>query len=651
MLQMQQIILSINVKMRPYEKVGKLMKVVKRDGRIIEYDRNKINIALEKANASVSKEHRITQEEIDVIINYIENLDKKRILVEDIQDIIEIKLMELKKYILAKKYIVYRYNRTLIRKQNTTDETILGMIRKNLSDQTNNNSSKSIKASIQRDRIAKEISKDLTERLLLPSKITTAITEGKIYFHNPEYFLQPIFNSSILNIKDMLENNTVINNHLIESPKSFLTACNVLTQIIFESSTCQYGNISIDIGCLGKYYHKSYEKHLEELKKLSLSIDEYQQQKIIELRLKNELKNGIQALIYQINTLKSFNENIKISFFIYDNPDDNYRQEKLKIYEELIKQKYKGIKNTYQEYEKIDFFEIIYVLRNNDIKDDLTSQIIKLINDKDCINIVSELKMRELYNDQIASPLDDTLLLPLYKDTKNQYKFAGRFNQGIVSLNLPQIALEARGQETTFFELLEERLELCFEALMCRHYALLATSSLTSPIHYEYGGIARAETKNIDNLFKKGYSTLNIGYFGINELNQIIETNNCDFSLKVIKYLKQTLEKYSKEKNLAFCLSAIKDKEVIDYFYKIDEINLTKYNIKKYTQGFNQEQENLYERLELEQKFQNLTTGGSIIEISNIELDNNLINYIYENLLYTKIDNREGRVKNDEKRN
>ena len=623
------------------------MKVVKRDGRIVEYDINKIYKALEKANTSVTPENRISPKEINSIIKYIEKLDKKSILVEDIQDIIEIKLMQQKKYILAKKYIVYRYNRALVRKQNTTDETILGLIRNSSTNLNDNNHLNTQKASHQRNLLAKEVSKDLTERLLLPSKITKAIKEGKIYFHNSEYFLQPIFNSSILNVSDMFENSTVINNHLIETPKSFLTACNVLTQIIFESSSCQYGNISINIGCLGKYLHKSHNKHQKELQSLSISnLAVEDLDKIVEHRIKDELKNGIQAIIYQLNTLKSLAEDIKISLFINIDEQDEYLKEQLLVYKELLSQRKSQIKGADGSLENMDFFEIIYVLsEENYCKSGkyyyLTEQIIDLLNNNDKINVVSGLKMKKIYHGQLASPLDDNLLLPLYKDKKEGYKFAGRFNQGLVTINLPQVALESR-TEDEFFELLKNRLNLAIEALLCKHYALLSPSTLISPIHYEYGGITRSSDKLNLSLFKKGYSTLNIGYFGLNETLKIMHKdyqNDKEFAIKILKFMKSTCDIKNKETNLYFNISGITDKNIINYCYQIDKNTYDNLKCSKYSESFYCDKLDDLEKLEFEKELQDLTTGGSIITLNDIEINDSLMEYAYNNILYLKIDN------------
>lgn len=497
------------------------MKIIKRDGRIVDYDRSKIEIAIEKANKEVLENEQATKKEIDGIIEYIEKLGKKRILVEDIQDIIEEKLMELNKYKLAKRYIVYRYTRALVRKSNTTDETILGLIR-NENKENNESSKDTMLASTQRDYIAGEVSKDLTRRLLLPEKIVSAHDDGILYFHNAGYFLQPIIDWSVVNIKDMLDNGTVINGMPIESPKSFQVACTVLTQIIASVASNQYGKIYIDMICLGKYLRKSCDKYENQLTNdYENKIPEEIIKKILKKTINEELKSGIQTIQYQINTLMTTNgHSPNVILYLHLEKDDKYLKENEIIMKEILKQKSINIKNEKGECYSIKFPEII------------TEKI----------------------------------------DLKS------KFNQGVVSINLAQIGIIADGDKNQFWKLLEERLELCKEALMCRHYSLLGTKANTSPIHWQYGAISRLnKNEKIDNLLYGDDSELTLGYVGLYEAtlimtkNENTEISKKEFQFKLLKILKEKTIQWKKENNIKFSLESNPEENVFSKFAQIDK--------------------------------------------------------------------------------
>lgn len=484
------------------------MKVIKRDGRAVDFDRKKISIAIEKANTEVKGKEKATKQEIENIIEYIEDIDKKRILVEDIQDIIEQKLMEIKKYDLAKKYIVYRYTRALVRKQNTTDESILGIIKNSNRQVVNAETEKdAVITSTQRDIIAGEVSKDLTKRILLPEKISKAHNEKVLYFHNSEYFIQPIINSCVINMEDILENGTVINGKMIDSPKSFQVACTVMTQIILAVAGSQYGKEYVDISCLGRYLRKSYSKYEKLLKekcnnKLSNEIIE-------ELALnitKQEMTSGVQTIIYQINTAITTKGKPPYAVILIEKDEnDKYKKENTMISEELIQQVHQGIKNKDGKYQNIDLPEIV--------------------TDKKEIHKIKEHK----------------------------------FDQGVVSINLAQIGTIAEKDENQFWKLLDERTELCHEALMYRHYALLGTVADMSPIHWRYGAIARLEQgQTIDKLLKDKGATLTFGYTGLKNAVQKItgdeysSKEGVTFEKKVIKFLENRAEKWTKESGIQF---------------------------------------------------------------------------------------------------
>ena len=340
------------------------MKVIKRDGRAVDYDRQKIIVAIGKANNEVIPEKRASKEEIKAIMEYIEALGKKRMLVEDIQDIIEQKLMELGKYELAKKYIVYRYTRALVRKANTTDESILGLLRNENKHLQENNNDNIILASKQRNYIAGEVSRDLTKRLLLPDKITKADQEGVLHFHDADYFVQPIFNCSLINIGDMLDNGTAMNGKMIESPKSFQIACAVTTQIIIAAASNQYGGQSIDLSHLGKYVRKSYNKFKKQLEdKYKGKISDELIEEIVQDKLKEEVKSGVQTIQYQINTLMTTNgQSPFVTLFLHLDSNDEYIKENAIIIEEVLNQRYEGIKDETGNYVTPEFPKLTYVL-------------------------------------------------------------------------------------------------------------------------------------------------------------------------------------------------------------------------------------------------------------------------------------------------
>lgn len=644
------------------------MKVIKRDGRAVEYDKKKIEIAIEKANKEVSASEKAKKKEITSIQKYIESLGKKRMLVEDIQDIIEFKLMEFGKFELAKKYIVYRYNRMLVRKQNTTDESILGLIRNSNKEVMEENSNKNaVIASTQRDLIAGEVSKDLTKRLLLPEKISKAHEEGILHFHDADYFLQPIFNCCLINIGDMLDNGTVMNGKLIESPKSFQVACTVMTQIIAAVASSQYGGQSVDIKHLGKYLRKSYDKFYKELEdKYSGKLPEDMIVSITKDRLKSELAAGVQTIQYQINTLMTTNgQSPFVTLFLNLDPNDEYVEENAMIIEEILRQRYQGIKNEKGVYITPAFPKLIYVLdEHNALKggkyDYLTKLAVKCSAKRMYPDYISAKKMRENYEGNVFSPMGCRSFLSPWKDENGNYKFEGRFNQGVVSINLPQIAIMAKKDMNLFFKLLDERLELCFEALMCRHYALLGTSSNISPVHWRYGAIARLEPgEKIDKLLKGGYSTLSLGYIGVYEMTKAMlgvthtTKKGKEFALKVLTYLRDTCKKWKEETGLGFALYGTPAESLCYRFARIDKEKFG--DIKDitdkgyYTNSYHvdvREHIDAFKKLEFESDFQNISSGGAIsyVEIpnmkNNLEALESLVKFIYENIQYAEFNTK-----------
>jgi len=644
------------------------MKIIKRDGKSVDYDREKIRIAIGKANANVLEEERVSDRQIENIIKYIEGLNKKRMLVEDVQDIIEEKLMSLNKFALAKEYITYRYTRALVRKANTTDESILSLIKNTNKELAEENSNKStVLASTQRDYIAGEVSRDLTKRILLPEKISKAHEEGILHFHDADYFIQPIFNCCLINISDMLDNGTVMNGKMIESPKSFQVACTVTTQIIAAVASNQYGGQSVDISHLGKYIRKSKDKFVKQLKeKHGKEFTKEQIETLANERLKDEVKSGVQTIQYQINTLMTTNgQSPFVTLFMHLKDNDPYIEENAMLFEEILNQRYQGIKNEKGAYVTPAFPKLVYVLdENNCLKggkyDYLTKLAVKCSAKRMYPDYISAKKMRENYEGNVFSPMGCRSFLSPWKDENGNYKFEGRFNQGVVSINLPQIGIIADGDEEKFWELLDERLELCKEALMCRHYALLGTRSDISPIHWQYGALARLKKgEKIDKLLYGGYSTMSLGYIGIYELTKLVKgvshttEEGREFALKVMNYLKDTTQRWKKETNIGFALYGTPAESLCYRFARIDK---EKFGTIKditdkgyYTNSYHvdvREEIDAFAKLNFESEFQKISTGGSIsyIEIpnmnKNIEALETVVKFIYDNIQYAEFNTK-----------
>ena len=644
------------------------MKIVKRDGRIVEYDREKIKVAINKANHDVTDTEKASDIEIDKIIKYIEGLKKKRLLVEDIQDIIEKQLVEMNKYELAKEYMLYRYERELIRKANTTDESILTLIKNSNKELMEENSNKNaIVASTQRDLIAGEVSKDLTKRILLPEKISRAHEEGILHFHDADYFLQPIFNCCLINISDMLDNGTVMNGKMIESPKSFQVACTVMTQIIAAVASSQYGGQSVNIKHLGKYLKLSEDKFRKNLSdKYKGKITKGEIEELVSDRLKEELSAGVQTIQYQINTLMTTNgQSPFVTIFMHLDKSDEYLKYTAMIIEEIINQRYMGIKNEKGVYVTPAFPKLVYVLDdfnslNGGEYDYLTRLAIKCSSKRLYPDYISAKKMRENYEGNVFSPMGCRSFLAPYKDEFGNYKFEGRFNQGVVSINLPQIAILANKDEDKFFSLLEERLDLCYEALMCRHHALLGTLSNVSPVHWQYGAISRLlKNEPIDKLLKNGYSSISLGYIGIYEMTKLMkgvshtDETGREFALRVMKTLRDKCNLWKKETGIGFALYGTPAESLCYRFARIDKEKFG--SIKDitdkgyYTNSYHvdvREEIDAFSKLKFESEFQTLSTGGAIsyVEVpnmqNNLEAMEELVKFIYDNIQYAEFNTK-----------
>ena len=644
------------------------MKVIKRDNSVCDFDRKKIAIAISKANQAVDVEERITDKQIESIVDDIASRHRLRVLVEDIQDMVEEKLMEMQKYQLMKAYMIYRYERALIRKANTTDESILSLIKNSNKDVMEENSNKNARtASTQRDLIAGEVSKDLTRRILLPKNISKAHDEGAIHFHDADYFLQPIFNCCLINIKDMLEKGTVMNGKMIESPRSFQTACTVTTQIIASVASSQYGGQSVNIAHLGKYLRRTKEKYIKQCKEqFGDTLDEATQKSFVEMRLKESLKAGVQTIQYQINTLMTTNgQSPFVTLFLYVDEKDEYIEENAMIIEEILKQRYEGIKNEKGVYVTPAFPKLIYVLdENNCLKggkyDYLTRLAVKCSSKRLYPDYISAKKMRENYEGNVFSPMGCRSFLSPWKDENGNYKFEGRFNQGVVSINLPQCGILANGDEKKFWELLEERLQLCYEALMCRHNALMGVTSDVSPVHWQYGAIARLEPgEKIDKYLLNGYSTISLGYIGLYEVTKLVkgvshtDPEGTEFALKVMNTLREHCEKWKKETGLGFGLYGTPAESLCYRFARIDKERFGEIpdvtDKGYYTNSYHvdvREHIDAFSKFTFESQFQQISSGGAIsyVEIPNMRHNltamEDVVKYIYDNIQYAEFNTK-----------
>lgn len=644
------------------------MKVIKRDGRVVEYDRNKILTAIRKANAEVDRYEKLTDEKIEGIVVSIENLHRDTMHVENIQDMIEQKIMAEGKYVLAKTYIIYRYTRELVRKANTTDESIMSLIQNSNKDVMEENSNKNAYiASTQRDLIAGEVSKDLTKRILLPEHIVEAHEKGAIHFHDMDYFVQSIFNCCLINIKDMFENGTVMNGKLIETPKSFQVACTVMTQIISAVASSQYGGQSVDIRHLGKYLRISKEKYMDRYKeKYGDSIDASVMEQLVNDRLHDELRSGVQTIQYQINTLMTTNgQSPFVTVFMYLDDNDEYVEENAMIIEEILRQRLEGIKNEKGVYVTPAFPKLIYVLdENNCLKggkyDYITELAVKCSAKRLYPDYISAKKMRENYEGNVFSCMGCRSFLSPWKDENGEYKFEGRFNQGVVSINLPQIGIIAQGNMEKFWQLLEERLSICFEALMCRHRALEGTLSDVSPIHWQYGAIARLEKgEKIDKLLHGGYSSISLGYIGLYEVTKLMtgvshtEPEGSEFALKLMKRLRRATDTWKEETGIGFALYGTPAESLCYRFARIDKEQFGDIEDVTdkgyYTNSYHvdvREKIDAFSKFTFESQFQNISSGGAIsyVEIPNMRHNlqalRDIVKFIYDNIQYAEFNTK-----------
>lgn len=650
------------------------INVTKRDSRIVKFNSTKIRDAINKANRDVEDLSSCISEDgieeiIDVVVKNAGENDNS-ISVEQIQDIIEKELVARGLYSLAKAYILYRYKHEVKRVSNTTDASILSLIRNENKELAEENSNKNtMLASTQRDYIAGEVSRDISQRMLLPERITKAHKEGILHFHDLDYFIQPIFNCCLINIQDILDNGTVMNDKMIESPKSFQVACTVMTQVIAAVASNQYGGQSVSIKHLGKYLRKSRDKFYKEFSVLfdvNNPEDKKKLDQIVNIRLKDELKAGVQTIQYQINTLMTTNGQAPfVTLFLHLDPNDEYVEEVAMIIEEILRQRIEGIKNANGKYVTPAFPKLIYVLDEHNCLeggkyDYLTEIAVDCTIKRMYPDYISAKIMREQHDGQVFGIMGCRSCLSLWKDENGKYKFDGRFNQGVVSINLPQIGILANKDEDKFWKLFDERLELCFDALMCRHKALEGTTSDISPIHWQYGAIARLKKgEKIDKLLHDGYSTISLGYIGLYEVTKLMKgVSHTDpvgkeFALRVMNHLREATDRWKEETGLGFGLYGTPAESLC---YRFAEIDRKKFGDIKditdkgyYTNSYHvdvREQIDAFAKLKFEAEFQTISSGGAVsyIEVPNMshnrEAVKTVINFMYHNIKYAEFNTK-----------
>lgn len=639
--------------------------VIKRDGNLTGFNKDKVKVAILKAMKYGSG---IVDEDIAVSIaqqaeDTYNTENRATVSIAEIEAFVFEQLIQNKHKHTARAYEGYRATRAYMRETNTTDNSIMSLINFNNEEVMNENSNKNpMMVSTQRDLIAGEISKDITRRKKLPARIVQAHDEGVLHFHDADYFMQNMFNCCLVNIKDMLDNGTVINDRMIESPKTFQVACTVMTQIIAQVASSQYGGQSIAVKHLGKYLKRSEDRYYKLLKDTITDVEELN--RTVDALLNKELASGVQTIQYQINTLMTTNgQSPFCTLFLEIDENDEYVKYTARVVEEILRQRLQGIKNKKGVYTTPAFPKLVYVLDHHNCLaggefDYITELAVQCSSKRLYPDYISAKEMRKIYEGNVFSPMGCRSFLSPWKDEDGNYKFEGRFNQGVVSLNLPQIGILAEGDMERFWTLLDNRLELCYEALMCRHNALKGTLSDESPIHWQYGAIARLKSGEvIDPLLMDGYSTISLGYIGLYELTVLMtgdtHTKNSDFALAVMKHLKATTDKWKAETGLGFGLYGTPSESLCHRFAKIDlarygEIeNVTDKGY--YTNSYHvdvREEIDAFSKLSFESQFQPISTGGCIsyIEIPNMthNLDalRAMIPFMYENIQYSEFNTK-----------
>ncbi len=660
------------------------MKVIKRNGDVVDFEQSKIELAITKANKEVRPSMRASKEEIRDIINYIVEFDKNRILVEDIQDIIEEKLMEQGHYELAKKYIIYRYNRALVRKANTTDQTIKELIDGESEYWNTENSNKNAKiVTTQRDYIAGITSTDITRRFLLPEDIVKAHDDGIIHFHDADYFAQnALHNCDLINLEDMLQNGTNINGVMIEKPHRFLTAMTIATQIITAVTSSQYGGATVTMSHLAPFVRDSYNKYVAKYKDRGLT--EEQCKKFAEEDVRREVKDGVQTFQYQVNSMTTTNgQSPFLSVTLYLGETEEYKKELAIIIEEILKQRILGMKNEKGVFITPAFPKLLYVLEEDNIHEDspyyyLTKLAAECTAKRMVPDYISEKIMKELKKNELGEgdcypcmgcrsflTPDRSMSLGNIAKAKNYVegkgKYYGRFNQGVVTINLVDVALSSGGNEDKFWKIYNERLELCHRALKLRHERLSNATSDVAPILWQHGALARLDKgESIHPLLHGGYSTISLGYAGLYECVKYMTGKSHtdggkgeEFGLKVMQKMNDACKVWKEEEDIDYSVygTPIESttykfaKALVKRFGKIEGITDRGYITNSYHVPVFEEID-AFSKLKLESKFQKLSPGGAISYVETPNLQNNLdavieiIKYIYDNIMYAELNTK-----------
>ncbi len=652
------------------------MKIIKRSGLEEDFNICKIIDAVSKANHTVDFKNALTERDIRAIADYVEEVSRiidRALAVEEIQDIVETCIMERGAFEVAKNYITYRYKRNLVRHANTTDNNILTLIECNNEEVKQENSNKNPTVnSVQRDYMAGEVSKDISRRILLPSDIVEAHDKGLIHFHDMDYFAQRMHNCDLVDLEDMLQNGTVISGTLIDKPRSFATACNIATQIIAQVASSQYGGQSITLSHLVPFVQVSREKIraelLSEYKETNTPVDALKLEKIIEKRLRSEVARGVQIIQYQVVTLMTTNGQapfVTVFMYLGEVKDTRLKSDLAMIIEEVLKQRYEGVKNESGVFISPAFPKLIYVLEEDNVSADspfyyLTELAAKCSARRLVPDYISEKKMKELKEGNCFPMMGCRSCLSPWRDASGKYKFYGRFNQGVVTLNLVDIALSSGKDEERFWQIMQERLEICFRALMCRHERLKGTISDVAPILWQHGAIARLERGEvIDKLLFGGYSTISLGYAGLYECVKFMKgVTHTDpiatpFALRIMSHLNSTCIKWKKETNIGFALygtplesSTYRFAKCLQQrFGKIEGITDKNYITNSYHVHVT-EPIDAFEKLAFESQFQALSSGGAISYVEVPNLQNNLeavlqlMKFIYNNIMYAELNTK-----------
>lgn len=649
------------------------MKVIKRDGNIVEYNPEKIKTAIKKANEEVSRRDRANEKEIQEIIDYVEDLKKSRILVEDIQDIIEEKLMSFGKYNLAKTYITYRYTRALVRKANTTDQSIKELIEGESEYWNNENSNKNARVvTTQRDYLAGITSTDITRRFLLPEDVVKAHDEGIIHFHDADYFAQnALHNCDLINLEDMLQNGTNINGVMIEKPHRFLTAMTIATQIITAVTSSQYGGATVTMTHLAPFVRDSYNKYLKKYQDRKLPKE--QCEKFAKEDLKKEIEDGVQTFQYQINSMTTTNgQSPFLSVCFYLGETDEYKEELAAIIEEFLKQRIQGMKNEKGVYITPAFPKLLYVLEEDNIHENskywyLTKLAAKctakrMVPDYISEKIMKQLKVDKNGNGQCYPCMGCRSFLTPYVDPEtNKPKYYGRFNQGVVTINLVDVALSSGQDKDKFWKVFEERLELCHKALKLRHERLAKATSDVAPILWRYGALARLpKGESIHPLLHGGYSTISLGYAGLYECVKYMTGDSHtdhgkgeEFGLEIMQKMNDKCKEWKTAEDIDYSVygtpiesTTYKFAKCLQKrFGKIEGITDRMYITNSYHVPVFEEID-AFSKLKLESEFQRLSPGGAISYIETPNLQNNLeavievIKYIYNNIMYAELNTK-----------